>query len=153
MKPTWHDFAQAAPELAAFGAQRFKTDPAYLATVRSNGLPRIHPVTPILAEGHLFLFMEPTSPKGHDLQRGSGYTLHCTVANNNGGDGEFCVTGHGVLTQDTALRELAAHWGYPPKDHYVLFELSVEQAFSTIYPGGGQPVRKNWNSSHIQPTE
>jgi hypothetical protein len=87
--------------------------------------------------------MEPTSPKGHDLQRGSGYALHCSVSDNNGGEGEFYVMGHAVLTDDPAMRELAARYGYPPKDIYILFELNVESAFSTTYPGG-KPVRKHW---------
>ncbi|MFO7320947.1 MAG: pyridoxamine 5'-phosphate oxidase [Chloroflexota bacterium] len=147
MKHTWQDFADAAPELAAFGAQRLKAAPAFLATVRANGLPRVHPVTPIIAEGHLLLFMEPTSPKGHDLQRGSGYALHCGVADNDGGEGEFCLTGHAVLTTDPVMRELASRYGYQPKDHYILFELTVESAFSTIYPGGGPPVRRSWKAS------
>jgi hypothetical protein len=141
---SWQNFGHAEPELAAFGEQRFKTAPAYFATVRSDGLPRVHPVTPTFAEGHLLLFMEPTSPKGHDLQRGSGYALHCAVADSNGGEGEFCVTGHAVLISDPALRELATRHGYQPKDSYSLFELSVETAFSTIYPGSGLPIRKNW---------
>ncbi len=144
MNHSWQDFANAAPDLAAFGEQRFKAAPAYLATVRANGLPRVHPVTPIIAEGHLLLFMEPTSPKGHDLQRGSGYALHATVADSGGGGGEFAVTGHAVLTDDPGLRELATRYGYQPKDIYILFELSVESAFSTTYPDGGAPVRKNW---------
>lgn len=93
MNHSWQNFAHAAPELAAFGEQRFKAAPAYLATVRATGLPHVHPVTPSIAEGHLLLFMEPTSPKGHDLQRGSGYALHCAVADNDG-EGEFYLTGH-----------------------------------------------------------
>jgi hypothetical protein len=144
MKHSWQDFARAEPELAAFGEQRLTNGPAYLATVRSDGSPRVHPVTPIFAEGHLLLFMEPTSPKGHDLQRGSGYALHCSVRDNSGGDGEFYVMGYAVLTNDPAMRELAARYGYQPKDSYILFELTVESAFSTIYPGGGKPVRQNW---------
>lgn len=144
MNHAWQDFADAAPELAAFGEQRFKAAPAYLATVRANGLPRVHPVTPIIAEGHLLLFMEPTSPKGHDLQRGSGYALHAAVTDSGGGAGEFAVTGHAVLTDDPVLRELATRYGYQPKDIYILFELSVESAFSTTYPDGGAPVRQNW---------
>lgn len=144
MQHSWQDFASTEPELAAFGEQRLKKGPAYLATVRPDGLPRVHPVTPIIAEGHLFLFMEPTSPKGHDLQRGSGYALHCSVSNNSGGEGEFRLMGHAALTDDLALRQLAATYGYRPKAHYVLFELNVEGAFSTIYPDDGAPVRKNW---------
>jgi hypothetical protein len=107
-------------------------------------MPRVHPVTPIIAEGHLLLFMEPTSPKGHDLQRGSGYALHCSVADDNGGEGELCLSGHAVLTDDPVLRELAARYGYPPKSTYILFELSVESAFSTTYPVGGKPARRRW---------
>lgn len=144
MEHSWQDFATAEPDLAAFGEKRFANGPAYLATVRADGSPRVHPVTPIIAGGHLLLFMEPTSPKGHDLRRGSGYALHCSVGDNNGGEGEFYVTGHAVLTEDPALRDLAARVGYPPKEIYILFEFSVESAFSTTYPGGGAPVRKNW---------
>ncbi len=146
MKYSWQDFALAEPELAAFGEKRFKNAPAYLATVREDGVPRVHPVTPIIGEGHLFLFMEPTSPKGHDLQRGSAYALHCSVSNNDGGEGEFCLTGHAALSVDPAMRELATKYGYQPKEIYVLFELTVESAFSTIYPDGGKPVRKNWKA-------
>jgi hypothetical protein len=42
-----------------------------------------------------------------------------------------------VLTDNLTLRELASRYGYQPKDSYILFELSVESAFSTIYLGGG----------------
>ncbi|MCA1555037.1 MAG: pyridoxamine 5'-phosphate oxidase family protein, partial [Chloroflexi bacterium] len=73
----WANFAAAAPELAAFGAQRLHGSVAYLATIRPDGAPRVHPVTPIIGEGHLFVFMEPTSPKGKDLQRDNRYALHC----------------------------------------------------------------------------
>jgi hypothetical protein len=147
MKNTWQDFAHTEPELAAFGEKRFSSGPAYLATVQADGSPRVHPVTPIIGEGHLFLFMEPTSPKGHDLRRGSGYALHCSVSDNSGGEGEFRLMGHAVLTDDPAMRELATKYGYQPRDHYILFELSVESAFSTTYPDGGKPVRKNWKVS------
>src|SRR5690349_19776835 len=144
MKQSWQDFARAEPELSAFGEARLKSGPAYLATVRADGMPRVHPVTPIIGEGHLFLFMEPTSPKGHDLQRGSGYALHCGVRSNDGGEGEFWLAGHALLTDNPAMRELAATYGYQPKEHYILFELTVERAFSTIYSGTGEPVRKRW---------
>ncbi|MCA9947698.1 MAG: hypothetical protein KC449_29660, partial [Anaerolineales bacterium] len=60
----WAVFSKQAPELAAFGSKRLGDDRvAYLGTVRADGGPRVHPVTPILGE-QLFLFMEPTSPKG-----------------------------------------------------------------------------------------
>src|SRR5579859_6199137 len=121
MKQSWQAFAQASPELAAFGEARLKSGPAYLATVRADGMPRVHPVTPIIGEGHLPLFMEPTSPKGQDLQRGSGYPLHCSVTDNTGSSGEFRLTGHAVMIDDPAVRELAVRYGYQPQKRYVLF--------------------------------
>ena len=69
---TWGEFAKEAPGLAAFGAELLLgAQVAYLATVRPDGVPRVHPVTPILTDDGLFLFMEPTSPKGRDLRSGA----------------------------------------------------------------------------------
>ena len=142
---TWAEFAAAAPELAAFGAQRFASGVAYLATVTTDGAPRVHPVTPDIGQGHLFLFMEPTSPKGHDLRRGSGYALHCAVTSSSGESGEFHVSGHATFITDPAMRAIAVQSSpYSPKDRYVLFELSVESAASTLYENG-QPKRMRWD--------
>ena len=65
---TWAEFASSNPDLAAFGAARLTALPAYLATVRADGSPRVHPITPVLAPSGLYVFMEPTSPKGVDLR-------------------------------------------------------------------------------------
>lgn len=83
---SWQTFAQQAPELAAFGESRFRSGVAYLGTLRADGGPRVHPVTPIIGE-ELYLFMEPTSPKGRDLRRDPRYTLHCAVEDSSGGAG------------------------------------------------------------------
>jgi hypothetical protein len=146
MDNSWKDFTANAPKLAAFGEQRFKAGPAFLATVRTDGSPRVHPVTPIIGEGHLLLFMDATSPKGHDLQRDPRYALHCNVSDSSGGEGEFYVMGRAVLTDDPIRREIATKWGYQPKPTYILFELSVESAFSTVYESGST-VRQRWPTS------
>src|SRR5215213_9785514 len=91
---TWGAFVAAAPTLAAFGLEASQRRVAFLATVRPDGSPRVHPVTPIVADGRLFLFMEPTSPKGHDLRRDGRYALHALVLDEAGGGGEFSVRGH-----------------------------------------------------------
>ena len=141
---TWGEFAAAAPELAAFGTERFGTRVAFLATVRPDGSPRIHPVTPIIGEGRLFLFMEPTSPKGHDLRRDGRYALHGSVADDAGSGGEFSVRGRAVPVDDATGRAVAVRAAsYSPADRYVLFELSVEGAMSTVYQDG-HPVRQRW---------
>ena len=100
---SWYDLENAAPELAAFGLKRFEIGVAYLATVRRDGSPRVHPVTPIIGQGHLFLFMEPTSPKGHDLRRNGRYALHSAVSDPNGTSGEFIITGSARFIVDPQI--------------------------------------------------
>jgi hypothetical protein len=144
---SWNMLETVDPDLAAFGAQRFASSGvAYLATVRADGAPRVYPVTPIIGEGRLFLFMEPTSPKGHDLRRDGRYAMHCSVEDSGGGGGEFFIAGRARLVEDPALREIATNASsFAPADRYILFELSLEQASSTTYENGN-PVRKRWRA-------
>jgi hypothetical protein len=141
---SWRYLEEQQPELAVFGAERLHGKVAYLATIRKDGSPRVHPVTPIIGQGHLFVFMEPTSPKGHDLQRDGRYAIHCSVSDTNGASGEFIMTGRAHLIDDPALRALAARLAsYAPADRYILFEFDVESAASTTYPDD-QPMRRFW---------
>jgi hypothetical protein len=142
---SWKDFAQQAPDLAEFGNSRFQSGVAYLGTLRADGSPRVHPVTPIIGE-QLFLFMEPTSPKGKDLQRDARYTLHCSVEESSGGGGEFYVRGRAALTGEPRLREQAVQASsYVPQDHYIVFVLTVEFAFMNRYVDG-TPHPRRWQS-------
>ena len=144
---TWGEFTRLAPEIAAYGVERLDGKVAYLGTVRANGLPRVHPVTPIISDQRLFLFMEPTSPKGKDLQQIGHYALHCSVEDSSGGNGEFYVRGEATLVHDSALRQEAiAASSYQPKDRYILFALSVEYAFMNVYKDG-TPHITHWQSS------
>lgn len=135
-------FEGRQPELAAFGAERLNGKVAYLATTRKEGAPRVHPVTPIIGRGHLFVFMEPTSPKGHDLRRDGRYALHSSVGDTSGAGGEFTVSGSARFVADPELRAVAVELAdYVPADRYVLFEFDVESAASTIY-SNNKPVRR-----------
>lgn len=141
---SWRDLESEDPELAAFGKERLNGVVAYLATVRAGGAPRVHPVTPIIGSGRLFVFMEPTSPKGKDLDRDPRFALHCSVADNNGGAGEFIVSGRAERLTDSASREAAVRASsYSPADRYILFELLVDRAQSTTYEIG-EPARQEW---------
>ena len=93
---TWGVFAAAEPDLATFVAERLQAGPAYLASVRASGAPRVHPVTPIFTADGLYLFMEPTSPKGADLRERGWFALHNGVPDNAGTGGEASVTGRGT---------------------------------------------------------
>jgi len=106
------------------------------------GSPRVHPVTPIIGE-ELFLFMEPTSPKGKDLLRDSRYTLHCSVEDSDGGQGEFYVRGRAKLIDDPLVRVRAVEAApYDPQDHYILFTLSIEFAFMNTSVKGEANTRR-----------
>jgi len=101
-------------------------------------------VTPIIGADRLWVFMRRTSPKGADLQRGSGYALHSSVADWHGSNGEFLVEGFGRLIEEPALREKATRCApYDPCDDYVLFELSVERVLQVLYTKKG-PQRTKW---------
>ena len=141
---TWKILEEQQPELAAFGAERLNGKVAYLATIRADGSPRLHPMTPIIGQGHLFVFMEPTSPKRHDLQRDGRFAIHCAMTDNSGTSGEFNITGHARLIDNPELRAVAVSLAsYAPAERYILFEFDIESAASTIYPED-RPVRRLW---------
>ena len=143
---SWKRLKSESVRLAEFGQERLDGKVAYLATIKQDGSPRLHPVTPIIGEGHLFLFMEPTSPKGHDLRRDGRYALHASVANPDGEGGEFLVTGTARSVEDQEIRSIATRSAsYTPADRYVLFELGVDTAFSTVYDQDGTPLRNRWS--------
>ncbi len=143
---SWGEFATSAPDLAEFGAARLSTAPAYLATIRKSGAPRVHPVTPIVSSTGLHIFMEPNSPKRHDLIDRRSYALHNGVPDNDGSGGEFFVSGEGVPVEDadTWLR-IATAAGYEPAQRYVLFELRLYEARCIGYGTDTIPETQRWS--------
>ena len=143
----WGEFAALEPELASFGTGRLRAAPAYLATIRRTGAPRVHPVTPIFTTDGLFLFMEPTSPKGQDLRQRAWYALHSGVPDREGTGGEFSVCGRGLAVEDAAVRaDVVASADYDPADRYVLFELRVTEARCHGYGDTPLPARRRWSA-------
>lgn len=141
---SWSALEEKNSELATFGASRLHGQVAYLATLRKDGSPRVHPMTPIIGQGHLFVFMEPTSPKGHDLRRDGRYALHCAVSDTSGASGEFSIRGQAKFIDDPELRALAVRLApYSPAERYILFEFSLESAASTVYEGE-HIIRQRW---------
>jgi len=75
---SWSEFAAAAPDLAEVGQRQltqFGVGLAFLATVRVDGAPRLHPVCPVVSHGRLFVLITPESPKRQDLVRDGRYAL------------------------------------------------------------------------------
>src|SRR5207247_10768387 len=101
---TWKEFAASAPALAEAGRSllnQFGVGLAFLATVRKDGAPRLHPVCPVLSDGGLFVLITPTSPKRHDLARDGRYALQ-TFPQPKPGSDEFYVTGSARAVDDAA---------------------------------------------------
>jgi|SRR5215467_1183449 len=150
MSVIWSVFREDVPVLADFGQQRLQGRIAYLATIRTDGSPRVHPVSPIVAQDRLFVYMEPTSPKVHDLRRDPRYAMHAAVEDHAGGQGEFFVRGDAVEIPDASARdqvfEHARAIGRHPLDRYILFELGVAEVMATTYEHD-QPKRLKWKSS------
>jgi hypothetical protein len=131
---SWQKLENENHILAETGRMRLNCRISHLATVRANGTPRVHPVTPIIGEGRLFVFMEPTSPKGKDLVRGSRFALHCGVEDNSGGGGEFYVSGNG-RSPNSAIISIQARC-------HMAIQLTIDE---TLVEGartvGGHPIK------------
>lgn len=131
-------------KLAAFGKDRLDGKVAYFATIRRDGRPRAHPVTPVIGEGQLFIFLEPSSPRTRDLSENPDFCLHCAMSDSSGSSGEFQATGIAVPIDDPETRILAESvCSFRPSVRSRLFELLLTDALSTQYPGG-QPRRRRW---------
>jgi pyridoxamine 5'-phosphate oxidase-like protein len=142
---TWGAFAAAEPALAAFVADRLQAAPCYLATVRATGAPRVHPVTPIITADGLYLFMEPTSPKGRDLRERRPFAMHNGVPDDAGSGGEASLRGTGRPVDDADVRAaVVAAASYDPNDRYVLFELLVDEVRCNGYGDVELPPTRRW---------
>jgi hypothetical protein len=143
--PTWAQVDAAEPQLAAFVADRLRAAPAYLATVRADGTPRVHPVTPIVTVEGLFVFMEPTSPMAADLRERRSFALHSGVPDSGGTGGEAWVRGTGIAVDDADVRAaVSAAASYDPAGHYVLFELRPIEVRCNGYEDVELPACRRW---------
>jgi uncharacterized damage-inducible protein DinB len=142
---TWQQFEEAAPELAVPGWalwQRHRL--MYLGTTRPNGSPRVHPVSPILADGAVFVAVSPRSPKWRDLVSDPRCVLHCLPGER---DDEFVLRCRGRERPDAreAVRTAAAHVIHDD-DHVI--ELDIEQAEHGWWEHVGRPgtysIRRRW---------
>ena len=92
---TWAEFATAEPDLADFGRERMQGRIVYQATLRPDGGPRVHPVSPWIAAGLLCVSFRDTSPKMREVASDARYALHTAQPwdDHAGTCGEFMVRG------------------------------------------------------------
>jgi len=147
MNISWKKFEQEAPHLATLGYNKLHRKISYLAILKKDGSPRLHPVTPFIGHGMLFIFTEPTSPKIGDLRRDGRYALHCSV----GGGGplvEVLISGQAREITNSDQRSQAENIASSPVvlASYVLFEFMVDRALVVEYDSGGKQIIRRWKS-------
>jgi hypothetical protein len=135
---TWNQFERDHPALATAGREQlyqFGIGLAFLATVRADGGPRVHPVCPVLSTAGLHVLVMP-GPKQNDLRRDGRYFLHSETCPPPRQDDGFSIAGQAVAVTDTAVRavvrgQIAAERGetpdWPGLDTDALFELRLDR--------------------------
>ena len=109
----------------------------YIATVRKDGAPRLHPICPTVVNGRLYALIGP-SHKRADLLRDGRYALHTFPPQDV--DDEFLVMGRATFIDDPAIAEavrkdLIAR-GMTSSNDECPFEFGIERAMHAKYPGG-----------------
>src|SRR5438552_10992462 len=104
----WGQLSTSRPDLAEAGRlllYQFGVGLGFLATVRADGGPRVHPICPLILDDRLLGFIVP-SPKLSDLVRDGRYALHSFPCADN--EDAFYVSGRAEAKNDAELRETAA---------------------------------------------
>jgi hypothetical protein len=149
---SWKAFEEQAPEMAALGVEKLNRKVAYLAILKKDGSPRLHPITPFIGNGMLFMFTEPSSPKIRDLQRDGRYALHCSVDRKEGELlSEFLVSGTAKIVNDSAVRADAENIAVSSVviDEYALFEFQVDNAMAIAYDQDGKRTIHRWRRDRV----
>ena len=143
---TWAEFASAEPDLAAFALERMQNRIVYQATIRLDGAPRVHPVSPWIADGLLCVSFRDTSPKVREVAREPRYALHTAQPwdDHAGTYGEFLARGRleSLSASDPAV---LGRPGQPPYG-LVHYSCSIDEAVATEYDDAELPVYRRWKS-------
>ena len=151
---TWSKFAEEEPNLAQKSSDQlfqFGVGLAFIATVRKDGAPRLHPVCPVLSKSRLYILVMPGSPKRWDLERDGRYALQAFPQAKQSSD-EVYLSGTARLVKDPALfNAVLADAKHHASLEEVLFELWVERAMHTRWEGFGTPDLHPIHTAWIAP--
>lgn len=154
---TWGEFSIARGDLADAGRALFYQHGvglAFLATVRTDGGPRLHPMCPLVEGDGLYAFIVD-SPKQRDLLRDGRYAMHSFPRPDN--EDAFYLAGMANLVEDRSSRqalsqvfvsERAALGVPPPGNRELLFRFDIDSCLLTRTTGHGDPhpVHTIWRS-------
>ena len=150
---TWDEFAIDAPELAKTGKEllfRSRVGLAFLATLRKDGAPRLHPVSLVISNGHLYMLTPRSSPKCADLRRDGRYAMQAFPLPGEKTE-EFYISGCAKTISDPAIRQAVIdEEKIIAGDDEVLFELMLDRVMHTRLENWGtpdeRPVHRKWRA-------
>jgi hypothetical protein len=126
---SWSQFCTARPRLATAIrglVHQYGPGLGYLATVRSDGGPRVHPVSPVITDDALYCFVVD-SPKRRDLDRDGRYALHAYPSED--ADDEAYLSGRARRVTDPGqVLRLAEALRARPGGDWRLYEFTVDIA-------------------------
>lgn len=151
---SWDTFATEDPELAKFGKDllfQARIGHAFLATLRKDGSPRLHPISLIISDGHLYVLIPRRSPKCADLLRDGRYALQAFPPP-RGENEEFYVAGRAEWILDpTSRRAVIEGARITATEDEILFELMLDRAMYTCLEKPGtpeeRPFHRKWRAS------
>jgi hypothetical protein len=152
---TWTEFEAAASQLATRGKAllyQYGAPLGYLATVRADGGPRVHPFCPIVSEGGLWAYILRRSPKGADLRRDPRFALHAFSPEEV--DDEFFVRGRAEpIEPNEDLKASIIAAAVPARvgaKEEQLFQLHTDRVLVATYAHRGQwpPSYQRWSASN-----
>jgi hypothetical protein len=102
---TWKAFTAEAPHIAEIFARRHAAtgNLCFLATLRSDGYPRISPMEPRIFDDHVVLVGMPGTTKFRDLARDPRFSLHTATVDTYVSEGDAKLWGRAVDLQDKDL--------------------------------------------------
>jgi len=145
----WQAFAEASPELAQLGRERFERhELCMLGTLRLGGWPRISPCELDFVGEELMLGMMWQSPKALDLLHDDRCVLHSCTSDRNGTEGDFKLYGRAREVDDASGRDayraaVRARIDWEPTGSFHLFAIEVESAGFLIF--GGERFGLAWD--------
>ena len=103
----WQEFTIGAPRIAAIFTRRHAAtgNLCLLATLRSDGFPRISPMEPRVFEDQLWLVGMPDTTKFKDLSRDPRFCLHTATIDTQVNDGDAKLWGVVRDVGDSALHQ------------------------------------------------
>jgi hypothetical protein len=102
---TWKELTEHAPRIATVFTRRHAAtgNLCMLATLRSDGFPRISPIEPRIFEDRLWIAGMPDTLKFRDLARDPRFCLHTATVDTHLADGDAKLWGVVEDVQDGAL--------------------------------------------------